>query len=226
MFFSSQLNLKEDIFIFSQQCRRFYVNFTKISKNNFDSYCKSILPRICHRIISLTLCGNNSSRPGQFSLLFSTFSNNFPKLESLKLFDYSKTDVELLLSELNHLTHLKYLSIGDFQRLMPHPINRNELFNENIVFPENLTHLAFPHIISDTWFAKSNQLTSKIQRMHVHFIYMNCLILFLQKFPYLTHLTAVLSGDNTNNVFEDKNIFQSLSSLRYLNVNITPSVRI
>ncbi|CAF4802930.1 unnamed protein product, partial [Rotaria sp. Silwood2] len=145
-----------------------------------------------------------------------------------KLIDYTKLDVEILLPHFPLLTQLKCLSIGEYKRLMPFTINENELINENVILPMSLCTLAFPYEVSNEWIQTLNITTSFIERLHIHLIHMNVLFSFLQRFPYLKHLTAVLTGINQNTL-PIGNTFQSnviLHRLRYLNVNITQNVSI
>ncbi|CAF4682647.1 unnamed protein product, partial [Rotaria sp. Silwood2] len=215
--------------ILDQQCHCLYVSFIHISKIKFDLYCNRILPYINTRIVSLTLCGDNSSTPGQLTLFltrFNSLASLFTKLESFKLIDYTKLDVEILLPHFPLLTQLKCLSIGEYKRLMPFTINENELINENVILPMSLCTLAFPYEVSNEWIQTLNITTSFIERLHIHLIHMNVLFSFLQRFPYLKHLTAVLTGINQNTL-PIGNTFQSnviLHRLRYLNVNITQNV--
>ncbi|CAF1009097.1 unnamed protein product [Rotaria sp. Silwood1] len=215
--------------ILDQQCHCLHVSFIHIPKIKFDLCCNRILPRISTRIVSLTLCGDYSSTPGQLTLFVSRFNSLasvFTKLESFKLTEYTKSDVEILLPHLSMLTQLKCLSIGEYKRLMPFTINRNELFNENVILPISLRSLAFPYEVSNEWFQPSSTTISFIEQLHVHLIHMNVLSSFLQRFPYLKRLTAVLTGISQNTL-RIGNIFQSnviLHRLRYLNVNITRRV--
>ncbi len=215
--------------MFSQQCHRLHASFIRISKIKFDLYCNWILPHIASRIVSLTLCGDNSSTPSQLTLFLSRFNSLgtiFIKLESFKLLDFTKFDVQLLLPQLATLTHLKYLSIGDYKRLMPSFINTNELFNENMMLPISLHSLAFPYQISNEWIQTSNTMQSYVEQLHVHVIHMNSLSSFLQNFPHLKRLTTVLVDVNNDNL-QMENMLQSsvtFDALRYLNVNITQHV--
>ncbi|CAF3138393.1 unnamed protein product [Rotaria sp. Silwood2] len=177
--------------MFSQQCHRRCVSFIHISKRKFDLYCNRILRYISTRIVSLTLCGDNSSIPGQLALfltLFNSLANVFTKLESFKLIDYTKSD--------------------EYKRLMPFAINRIELFNENVILPISLHSLAFPYEVSNGWIQILNITISFIEQLHVHLIHMNVLSSFLQRFPYLKRLTAVITGINQN-ALQIGNIFQS-----------------
>jgi hypothetical protein len=189
------------------------------------------LPRIKSRIISLTLCGDNSSTPGQLALFLSRFTflaTTFIRLESLKLIDFVKTDVQLLIAHLPMLNHLKCLSVGDYTRLMPVNINTEELFNENVMLPITLRLLAFPYEISNQWIETCDITKSLVEQMHVHCIHMDSLSLFLQRFPHLKRLTAVLDSVNNNNPQID-NMSQSIvtfHALRYLNINIMETVSI
>jgi hypothetical protein len=189
------------------------------------------LPRISSRIISLTLCGDNSSTPGQVALFLSRFAflaTTFIRLESLKLLDFVKTDVQLLIPQLSMLNHLKCLSVGDYTRLMPFNVNTEELFNENVMLPITLRRLAFPYEICNQWIETCDITKSFVEQMHVHFIHMDSLSLFLQRFPHLKRLTAVLGSVDNNNPPID-NMSQStvtFHTLRYLNINIMETVSI
>jgi hypothetical protein len=183
------------------------------------------------RIVSLTLCGDKSSTPGQLALFLSRFDSLatvFIKLESLKLIDFTKLDVQILLPHFPALTHLKCLSIGEYKRLMPFNINTDELFNENVVLPLSLRSLAFPYEVSNEWIQTSSVTISFVEQLHAHSIHITSLPSFLQMFPYLKRLTTVLSGVNGNNLpIED--MLQStvtLHPLKYLNINITQQVSI
>lgn len=187
------------------------------------------MPRIGSRVVSLTLCGDNSSTPGQLTLFLSRFSllsTTFIRLESLKLIDFAKTDVQLLIPQLPMLNHLRCLSVGDYKRLMPFNIIAEELFNENIMLPTTLWSLAFPYEISNQWIETCDTMKSFVEQIHIHFIHMDVLSLFLEKFPHLKRLTAVLGTVNDNNLQMD-NILQStltFHTLSYLNLNITQTV--
>ncbi|CAF3714407.1 unnamed protein product [Rotaria sp. Silwood1] len=212
--------------ILNQQCHRLHVSFIRISKIKFDLYCNLILPRMSAHIVSLKLCGDNSSTPGQLTLFltrFNALASVFIKLESFKLIDYTKSDVEILVPHFSMLSQLKCLSIGEYKRLMPFTIHTNELFNENVILPISLRSLAFPYEVSNEWIQTSSITTSFVEQLHVHHIHINALHSFLQSFSYLKRLTAVITGFNQNNL-PVKNNFQSnviLHKLQYLNVNIT-----
>ncbi|CAF1182101.1 unnamed protein product [Rotaria sordida] len=215
--------------ILDQQCHRLHISFIHILKIKFDLYCNRILPHISTRIVSLILCGDNSSTPGQLRLFLSRFNSLaqvFINLESIKLINYTKSDVEILLDHFPKFTRLKCLSIGEYKRLMPFTINRNDLFKEHVTVPISLRSLAFPYEISNEWIQTSNTLASLIEQLHIHLIHINVISLFLQRFPYLKRLTTVLTGINQNNLFMENN-FQTnimLHRLQYLNVNITQQV--
>jgi hypothetical protein len=216
-------------FLFSNQCHRLHVSFVRSSKIKFDLCCKGILPRIGSRIVSLILCGDNSSTPGQLALFLSRFAflaTIFIKLESLKLIDFTKMDVQLLVPQFPSLTHLKCLSVGEYKRLMPFNIDTNELFNEDVILPISLRSVAFPYEISNAWIQTSSTTKSFVEQMHAHAIHINSLSIFLQKFPVLKRLTAVLVDDNNHNL-QMENILQStviVHALQCLNVNITQQV--
>ncbi|CAF2745227.1 unnamed protein product [Rotaria sp. Silwood2] len=215
--------------ILNQHCHRLHVSFIRISKIKFDLYCNLILPRMSAHIVSLKLCGDNSSTPGQLTLFltrFNSLASVFIKLESFKLIDYTKSDVEFLVPHFSMLSQLKCLSIGEYKRLMPFTIHTNELFNENMILPISLRSLAFPYEISNEWIQTSSITTSFVEQLHVHHIHINALYSFLQRFSYLKRLTAVIIGFNQNNLPVGNN-FQSniiLHKLQYLNVNITQQV--
>lgn len=217
-------------FLFSNERHRLHVNFIRISKIKFDLCCNWILPHIGSRIVSLTLCGDNSSTPGQLALFLSRFNilaKIFSKLESLKLIDFTKLDVQLLLPHLPALTHLKCLSVGEYKRLMPFNRNTHELFHENVLLPISLRWLAFPYEVSDEWIQTAGTMQSSVEQLHAHFIHMSSLSYFLQQFPHLKRLTAVLVDDHNDNL-EIENMLQStitFHGLRYLNVNIARLVR-
>jgi hypothetical protein len=187
------------------------------------------LSHIGSRIVSLTLGGDNSSTPGQLTLFLSRFNSLatiFIKLESFKLIDFTKMNVQLLLPQFPTLTHLKCLSIGEYKRLMPFTINTNELFNENIILPTSLRSLAFPYEISNEWIQTSST-KSFVEQLHAHFVHMNSLSFLLQKFPHLKNLTAVLVDVNNNDNLQMENTLQASvisHALRYLNVNIMRQV--
>jgi hypothetical protein len=216
-------------FLFSKQCHRLHVSFLHISKIKFGLCCNRILPHIGSRIVSLTLCGDNSSTPGQLTLFLSRFGflgTIFIKLESFKLVDFTKMDVQLLLPKLLTLTHLRCLSIGEYKRLMPFTINTNELFNEDVILPISLRNVAFPYEISNEWIQTSSTQKSFVEQLHGHFIHMNSLPFLLQKFPHLKHLTAVLVDVSNDNLQMENTLQASVifHALRYLNVNITQQV--
>jgi hypothetical protein len=197
----------------------------------FYLYCKQILSNIGSRIVSLKLCGDKSSTPGQLTIFLSRFGSLgsvFIKLESLKLIDFTKSDVQFLLPHFPGLIHLKQLSIGEYKRLMPFNINTDELFNENVVLPMSLRSLAFPYEVSNTWIQTPSTTISFVEQLHAHFIHMNSLSSFLQKFPHLKRLTAILSDANENNL-QIENLLQSkvtFHALKYLNINITHQVSV
>ncbi|CAF1159778.1 unnamed protein product [Adineta steineri] len=208
--------------ILDQQCYRLHINLIHISKIKFDLYCNQILPYIGAHVISLTLNGDNSSTPGQlrhFLTRFNPLAKYFVKLESIKLLNSTKSDVENLVTHLSGLIHLKYLSIGDYKRLMPISINTDDLFDETIALPISLRSLAFPYKISNKWIQSLN-VTSFIEQLHVHLIHIDSISFFLQTYPNLKRLTAVLSGI-TENILQSPITFHSL---QYLNINITQDV--
>ena len=167
--------------------------------------------------------GDNSSTPGQLALFLTRFpilSSIFIKLESFRLIDFIKMDVELLVPQLSSLMKLKCLSIGNYQRLMPFNIKPEDLFNENVVLPISLRSLAFPYQITDRWMETFNTTESLIERMHIHFIHMDFLFSFLQKFPHLRRLTAVLGGNEDIHSLNSMNFHR----LRSLNVNLMHTV--
>lgn len=174
----------------------------------------------------MTLNGNNSSTPGQLVLFLSRFpslSTIFIKLESFRLIDFTKNDVDYLLDELPTLIHLKCLSIGNYQRLMPFNINIESLFNENVDLPLSLRCLSFPYQITERWMETIGTIESFVQQIHVPFIQMDFLFLFLQKFPHLKRLTTVLGGiEDINLVLVNSSI--EFHQLRSLNVNIMYTV--
>ncbi|CAF1116859.1 unnamed protein product [Adineta ricciae] len=195
--------------ILDHQCHRLDVNFIRISKDQFDFYCTRILPRIAARITSLTLPGRTI----------------FVHLLSLKLVEFTKSDVEILVPHLHQFVYLRNLSIGEYTRFMPFNINTNELFQEHVVLPLSLRSLAFPYEISDRWIQTSNS-TLSIEQLHVTSLYMDTLISFMQRFPRLNRLTTVLSNPGeldliAENISGSNIMFQSL---RYLNLNIVSDV--
>lgn len=184
-----------------------------------------------NRIVSLTLCGDDSSRPGQIRYFLSRFKSLatvFTKLESLKLIDFIKSDVEILLPHLPMMTQLKYLTIGGYKRLMPFDVNTNELFNQNVTLPISLRSLAFPYDVSDIGIQTLNRTISFIEQLHIHLIHMNVFSLYLQNFPYLKRLTAVVTGIENNDLLVQNSLQNNVifHGLKYLNVNITQEVNI
>lgn len=219
--------------LFSQRCHRLHINFILMPKTKFDFYCKCIIPRVSARVISLTLSGNNdSSTPGQLQLFLSHFkplAKFFTRLESFKLINYFKSDVEMLLPEFIMLNQLKQLSIGEYQRLVPFDIDSNALFQEHVTLPVHIRNLAFPYEISNTWLQTFNPTKSfLIERLHVHLIHMNALLSFLTIFPHLKRLDTIITGVDTSTaqmqITSDANF--SLHRLRYLNINITREVSV
>ncbi|UJR24781.1 hypothetical protein I4U23_006155 [Adineta vaga] len=214
--------------ILDQQCYRLHVNFVDISKITFDLYCKQILPHINARITSFTLSGSNSSTPGllsQFLMNFNFSGSIFLNLESFKLIEFTKSDIESLTPHFSGFIHLKNLSIGEYTRLMPFVMNIDELYQENIILPISLRCLAFPYEISDQWIQTSNGI-SLVEQLHIHYIHINLLAIFLQRFPHIKRLTAVLDDVRepdllTDDIFRSTEIFHTL---RYLNVNIVSNV--
>jgi len=186
------------------------------------------VPHIGGRIVSLTLGGDKSSTPGQVTLFLTHFdclASVFVKLESFKLLDFTKSDVQSLLPYFPALTHLKCLSIGEYKCLMPFAVNTDELINENVILPISLRSLAFPYEVSNEWIETSNAI-SFVEQLHVHYIHMNSLSSFLQRFPHLKRLTAVFGNVNGNNL-QMENMLQSnvaFHALQYLHVNITQQV--
>ncbi|CAF1502753.1 unnamed protein product [Rotaria magnacalcarata] len=213
--------------ILDRQCHRLHVRFVRVPKIKFDLYCNRILPRISTRTVSLTLSGDNSSTPGQVALFLSRFNSLahfFVKLESFKLIDYTKADVEILLPQFPMLTKLKRLSMGEYERLMPFSVDSNELFNENVILPISLRSLAFPYEVTNQWIQTLSTTTSfMIEQMHCHLIHMNVFFLLLQRFPNLKRLTAVITGINQDNL-PMESIDCMLHGLRYLNINIAQQV--
>ena len=179
--------------------------------------------------MSLTLSGDNSSTPGQFALFLSRFpslSTIFTKLESFRLIDFTKVNVQLLLHQLPTLSHLKCLSIGNYQRLMPFNLKTEELFDEAVALPISLRSLAFPYQITNRWMETSDVAELFVEQMHIHLIHMDILSSFLQKFPYLKRLTAVLGSIEDVPLMMDNispNVIK-LHQLRSLNVNIIYTV--
>jgi hypothetical protein len=215
--------------LFSHQCHRLHVDFTHITKFKFDLYCNRILSWINARIVSLTLNGNNSSTPGQLTLFLSRFhplASVFTKLESFKLIDFNRSDVQTLLPYLPEFIHLKCLSIGDHTCLAPDVMSVDELFNEDVVLPTFLRSLAFPYEVSKEWIDISNRTTSYVQQLHAHLIHIDAFPSFFRRFSHLERLTAVIDDCNLYGS-EEINLFHlSVMShpLRYLNVNIAENV--
>lgn len=175
--------------------------------------------------MSLTLNGNNSSTPGQLALFLARFpslSNIFTKLETLRLNDFTKMDIQLVLPQLPTLKHLKCLSIGNYQRLMPSNLKTEELFDKAVVLPISLHSLSFPYEITNRWMETSGVAESFVQQMHIHLIHMDFLSSFLQKFPHLKCLTAVLGGIEEIHLLMANPLSYAtkLHALRSLNVNI------
>lgn len=169
--------------------------------------------------------GDNSSTPGQLALFLTRFpilSSIFIKLESFRLIDFIKTDVELVVPQLSSLMKLKCLSIGNDQRLMPFNIKPEDLFNENVGLPISLRRLAFPYEINNQWMETFNTTESFIEQMHIHFIDMNFVFSFLQKYRHLKRLTAVLGGNEE--MFNLSSNSMNFHRLRSLNVNIIHTV--
>jgi hypothetical protein len=163
---------------------------------------------------------------GLFLSRFHSLATVFVKLESFKLVDFTKSNVEILLPHLPGLIHLKCLAIGDYKRLMPFAAHTHELFNENVALPTSLRSLAFPYEVSNEWIRTLSTTTSFVEQLHAHSIHINALPSFLQRFPHLKRLTTILSAINQDNL-QIENIFQStvtFDTLRYLNVNITQHV--
>ena len=179
--------------------------------------------------MSLTLSGDNSSTPGQLALFLSRFpslSTIFTKLETLRLIDFTKVNVQLLLPQLPTLSHLKCLSIGNDQRLTSFNLNIAELFDEAVALPICLRSLAFPYQITNKWMKTYGSTKSFVEQMHIQWIHMDLLSSYLQKFPHLKRLTAVVGGIKEIHLLTANSLSNATKfhALRSLNVNILHTV--
>ncbi|CAF1427871.1 unnamed protein product [Adineta steineri] len=206
-----------------KQYRRYYFDFSVLSKRNFDLICQQYIPLIADHILALHL-SDSELTPGQISLFFSYIPSlrQFTHLRSLS-FTYLRSkdillNVAIELPHLVQLTHLEFksCSIPDYDE------TDFELLTNNIWNLPNLTHCYFNIDKTEQQsFIIPSKISSSLKYLSINNDVLNWNLInrLFQHTPNLKYLRAHIDCSKNG----DGYIGSSFSTLTSLNIFIAGS---
>ncbi|CAF1431578.1 unnamed protein product [Adineta steineri] len=206
-----------------KQYRRYYFDFSVLSKRSFDLICQQYIPLIADHILALHL-SDSESTPGQISLFFSYIPSlrQFTHLRSLS-FTYLRSkdillNVAIELPYLVQLTHLKFntCSIPDYDE------TDFELLMNNIWNLPNLIHFyLYIHKEREQLFIIPSKISPSLKYLSINTEKLNWNLInrLFQHTPNLKYLRAHIDCSKNG----DGYIGSSFSTLTSLNIFIAGS---
>ncbi|CAF1446315.1 unnamed protein product [Adineta steineri] len=216
------LNARINALLYNQY-RRYYVDFSLLSKRSFDLICQQHIPLIAHHILVLHL-SDSESTPGQISLFFS-YRPSLRQFTHLRLLSFTHLrSKEILLNvaiELPHLvqlTHLKFksCSISDYDE------TDFELLMNNIWSLPNLIHFyLYIHKESGQLFIIPSKISSSLKYLSINTEKLNWNLInqLFQCTPYLKYFHGNVDCLKDGGDY----ITSSFSSLTNLKISIIAS---